>query len=172
MKDPYYEYEDYFYDFMNLDEELDLEREEEIEEMIEQAQTKKYIAVLEYKENRIRYMEHLLFFFIEDGSLIFFDNADEMVDWLKENISDVVLISLDYDVTDSLGAFGNGGMVVKHLLDIEPTCPVIIHTSDNNAGILMESWLKAHGWDVTRIDFSDKNALNQWQTKVVRVLRN
>ena len=86
-----------------------------------------------------------------------FDNADEMIVWLEDHLGEVALISLDHDLpllqmregvrVDA----GDGRMVADWLADREPTCPVIVHTSNDNFGPGMMRVLRDGGWAHSRI---------------------
>ncbi len=60
----------------------------------------------------------------------FFERADVMIDWLREKLGDVVLISLDHDLPlfreadGTLTDFGTGRQVVDYLCTLDVRCPV------------------------------------------------
>jgi hypothetical protein len=86
----------------------------------------------------------------------FFDDAASMIEWLSENLGDVVLISLDHDlpVRKSNGAtidYGTGRQVADFLATLPPTCPVIVHTSNETFAPGMMFALKDANWPVSRV---------------------
>jgi hypothetical protein len=69
---------------------------------------------------------------------------------------DVVLISLDHDlpVRSRNGAridCGNGRQVADYLASLPPTCPVIVHSSNDSCATGMFFALKDAGWPCRRV---------------------
>src|SRR5512140_3329276 len=94
------------------------------------------IAILEDDANRILEMEACLRDLLPSRRHCFFDNAEEMIAWLKENLAEVDLISLDHDLPivqyrggERVDA-GCGRGVADYLATLPPTCPIIIHSSN------------------------------------------
>ena len=115
------------------------------------------VAVLEDDPDRIVEMEACLRELLPAFEQCFFDNADEMIAWLKENLAGVALISLDHDLpfvqyrNGKRVEAGCGRTVADHLAGVPPVCPVIIHTSNGDCGAGMEQALKAAGWPYQRV---------------------
>lgn len=94
---------------------------------------------------------------LPDYDIAAFDNADEMIVWLEDHLGEVTLISLDHDLPlvqmrdgERVDA-GTGRMVADWLAERTPTCPVIVHTSNENFGPGMIRVLRDGGWIHRRI---------------------
>jgi hypothetical protein len=88
--------------------------------------------------------------------LVVFDDAAEMVSWLKQHISDVLLFSLDHDLPlrnqDGMTHdCGTGRQVADYLATEVPTCPVIIHSSNDPCARGMLQTLQDGGWPCRRV---------------------
>src|SRR5438045_2600017 len=96
------------------------------------------IAILEDSPQRIEAMRQCLSQNLPQVPQVhFFESAYLMIDWLGEYLSEVVLISLDHDLPlrDAIGDsanFGSGRQVADYLASLPPTCPVIVHSSNQN----------------------------------------
>jgi len=93
---------------------------------------------------------------------VFFDNAPEMLAWLRHHLSQVALLCLDHDLgpnrreRDRIFDPGCGRDVVDYIAGQEPRCPVVIHTTNSQAAPGMVEALEARGWQVDRVvPFSD-----------------
>ena len=67
---------------------------------------------------------------------LFWDSAKDMITAIPRHLDNVGAISLDYDLvpySESTGEPGTGLDVCNYLATIEPVCPVILHTSNNEA---------------------------------------
>ncbi|HID98692.1 MAG TPA: hypothetical protein EYP59_00155 [Thiotrichaceae bacterium] len=120
------------------------------------------IAILEDDERRTLAMRLILKQKQPECLQAFFDNAPEMIAWLKNNLSSVTLISLDHDLgpnRDKKGEVfdpGIGREVVDFLVSQRPICPVIIHTTNPQGGEGMKWALEEGGWQhETVIPFQD-----------------
>src|SRR5687767_6885449 len=88
----------------------------------------------------------------------------DMVTWLGEHIADVVLISLDHDlpvhaVRDGVAIdCGDGRIVADHLATLPPTCPVIVHSSNDTCAFGMVRVLRDAEWPLRRVYPHDDNA--------------
>ena len=116
-----------------------------------------HVAILEDDTNRLLEMKACLDELLPEYVHCFFDSATEMVNWLEENISSVVLISLDHDlpiIQYRMGKrveAGTGRFVADYLATREPVCPVIVHSLSSNNGEGMARVLTDTKWPVTRI---------------------
>jgi hypothetical protein len=94
---------------------------------------------------------------LENPKVISFGDAHEMVGWLKDHLSECVLISLDHDlgtarsVDGKIVSPGTGYDVVEFLATQKPSCPVIVHTGDVLARDLMLKVLENAGWQVKAV---------------------
>jgi hypothetical protein len=88
---------------------------------------------------------------------IFFDNAQEMIEWLGDHLAQVVLISLDFDLPDpqirnvQRVVPGDGRMVADFLCGVTPTCPVIVHSSNEIGAAGMLRVLRDADWASCRV---------------------
>ncbi|WP_145358130.1 cyclic-phosphate processing receiver domain-containing protein [Alienimonas californiensis] len=85
----------------------------------------------------------------------FFTTAAEAARYLHDHLDRVLLIVLDHDLDPipvhprrSLDA-GTGRDVADFLAAREPTCPVVIHTTNRPAAVGMEAELTDAGWTVS-----------------------
>ena len=87
-----------------------------------------------------------------DYETVLIDNAPDTVEWLKENLSSAVLISLDHDLGPNRERDGEtfdpgtGRDVVDYLVTENPICPVIVHTTNHVARDGMIFALEGSGW--------------------------
>ncbi len=115
-------------------------------------------AILEHNHNRILEMEAVLADVLPGVAHSFFDNSQEMIAWLKENLVDVVLLSLDHDlpIVQYRNGIridpGSGREVAEYLATIPPICPVIVHTINVQCGDGMEQVLNDSGWPTRRVN--------------------
>src|SRR6185437_154259 len=114
------------------------------------------IAILEDNADRMDEMRACLAEVLPGVPVVFFENAMEMISWLEQHLGEVVLISLDHDLPflDGSGRpidCGDGRMVADFLAATPPTCPVIVHSSNNNCAPGMFFALEESGWPVTRV---------------------
>ena len=115
------------------------------------------IAILDDDERRCLAMrEHALL--VAPGSeLHFFDNAPDMIEWFKAELSDIDLISLDHDLGPNRERDGKvfdpgtGRDVVDYLCSCRPVCPVLIHSSNSTAAQGMHFALEDAGWQNERV---------------------
>jgi hypothetical protein len=115
------------------------------------------IAILEDDERRIQAMRQILRQKLPKWSSHFFDNAPDMIVWLKEALLKVSLISLDHDLGQNRERNGEifdpgiGRNVVDFLVTQKPICPVIIHTTNMIGGEGMKYVLSQAGWYYERV---------------------
>jgi hypothetical protein len=114
------------------------------------------VAILEDDMGRIAEMQACLAEALPTIQGIFFKNAFEMIGWLEQHLGEVVLISLDHDLPllDAEGKSincGDGRMVADFLTSLPPTCPVIVHSSNDYCAPGMFFTLRDAGWPTVRI---------------------
>jgi hypothetical protein len=110
---------------------------------------------------------------------IIFDNAPGMIEWLKKNIANVGLLSLDHDLGPNRELDGKsfdpgtGRDVVDFLATLKPSAPVVIHTSKIYAYPGMVFTLEDSGWIVKRVvPISDLNWIeSSWRNSVLELLK-
>ena len=87
----------------------------------------------------------------------FFDDAEEMIRFLETHLSETLVISLDHDLDlkpEADNRFidpGTGRMVADFLATKTPICPVVIATTNSQAGTAMSKTLRAAGWKTRRV---------------------
>jgi hypothetical protein len=111
---------------------------------------KKLVAILEDNAERIFEMRKCISGLLPDAKQIYFDDAAAMMNWLSDHLGEVVLISLDHDLPVD-GDHGTGRQVADFLAGLAPTCPAIVHTSNEFFGPGMMSVLNDAGWPVARV---------------------
>lgn len=115
------------------------------------------IAILDDDLDRTEAMRGQLDKLFSSWSHIFFNNAPDMIEWLKYHLQDCILISLDHDLgpnhqrNHQVFDPGIGRDVVNYLATQSPQCPIIIHTSNSLARIGMEMTLFESGWLFTSV---------------------
>jgi CheY-like chemotaxis protein len=119
--------------------------------------TPRTILILDDEPERIRAMTALL----SNGALgcdvVTFDNAPDMIDWLRKHLEDVSLICLDHDLGPNRCRDGNvfdpgtGRDVADYLASRSPVCPVLIHTTNSLAAPGMAMVLDDSGWLHSRV---------------------
>ena len=114
------------------------------------------VAILEDDPGRINEMRLCLPDVLPGTRSVFFENADDMITWLAQHLGDVVLISLDHDLPllDNDGRSidcGTGRQVADFLVSKSPTCPVIVHSSNDFCAPGMFFALRDAGWPVSRV---------------------
>jgi hypothetical protein len=81
-------------------------------------------------------------------------SARRMCQEITPHLSDTLFISLDHDLpaTDESGEDSGSGMdAVTLLSSLQPSCPVIVHTSNTDASWSMINELRHSGWRVERV---------------------
>jgi hypothetical protein len=92
------------------------------------------------------------------------DDAGRAIAWLSDHQGYVELISLDHDLDsvprqeDPPADHGCGRDVSRFLASREPTCPVIVHTTNATAGTDMVLDLQRSKWPVFRVYPFDEHA--------------
>jgi len=89
----------------------------------------------------------------------FYETASEIIAAFEaDSLADVALIALDHDLEFVRGLGGNlvdpgdGRDVANWLAEHgEPSCPVVVHTTNTQAGDQMMATLGEAGWGATRV---------------------
>ena len=92
----------------------------------------------------------------------------------------MVLVSLDHDLPlrQTRGGVvvdaGTGRMVADHLAGLPPTCPVIVHTSNENFAPGMTRVLRDAGWPHRRVYPCDEHrwVRTAWADEIRRLIRD
>jgi hypothetical protein len=132
------------------------------------------IAILEDDERRTEAMREELARVLPQVRVVFFNNAPDMIAWLKDNLCSVRLLSLDHDLGPNrqrdAQVFdpGIGRDIVDSLVSQKPSYPVIIHSSNSTAAFGMQFALETAGWVVERvIPFNDLTWVKaQWSGRL------
>jgi len=111
------------------------------------------IVILEDNEERRDAMQACLADRFDQYELRFFEEPAVMTEYLRGNLPETILVSLDHDLDLRPGKTdgkwrdpGTGRDVADFLALQEPTCPVVIHTSNCAAAVGMEQVLREAGW--------------------------
>jgi hypothetical protein len=108
------------------------------------------IAILEDNADRISRMRACLSNSLPEFEQVYFESAPHMRDWLDAHLAEVVLISLDHDLPIDRDC-GTGRDIADYLAGLPPTCPVIVHTSNEYFAPEMMFALSDSGWPVRRV---------------------
>ncbi|MHC4479062.1 MAG: cyclic-phosphate processing receiver domain-containing protein [Planctomycetota bacterium] len=135
------------------------------------------IIILEDTRERAEAMRKCVARRFPQVQCIIFDSAPDVISWLKTSLRSVSIMSLDHDLEVAwpkdirASDPGTGRDVVDFLLSYEPTCPIIIHTSNATAGDAMQYELEAAGWITCRIlPFGESWIENEWCEKIGELL--
>ena len=115
---------------------------------------------------------------LPEVELVRHDNAPDTIGWLREHPDTAALIVLDHDLGPSRVGDGErfepgiGRHESDYLLELAPSCPVLIHSTNGPAAFGMQFSLEAAGWSVTRVyPFDDLEWIERdWFPEVVRLL--
>jgi len=134
--------------------------------------SKQTIVVLEDDARRINEMRKVIVNIGFRDRTMFFDNANTLCEWWTENLAQVALMSLDYDL-DTTAALesidpGSGGDVVELILNTNQMFPVIIHSSNAMRAPAMHMNLTLAGWTDTLL--SPYTSASSWLEVVERSL--
>ena len=132
------------------------------------------ILILEDDPARIAAMTAVVRDLLPTARLVFFEDAGQMLAWLSEHLGEVDLISLDHDLPirrdaeNRLIDCGTGRQVAEWLAAAPPTCPVIVHSSNEPCAAGMTAVLDEAGWLCRRVYPCDDLAWvhNAWATTV------
>jgi len=138
---------------------------------------KKLMVILDDDARRIEIMRHEISQKIPGLECIIFENAPDLLVWLKEFLSTVTIMSLDHDLgpnyerNGKIFDPGTGRDVVKYLESQNPVCPIVVHTTNRFGGDSMQYALEDAGWVVKRIiPFDDLPWIkNEWIEIVVKL---
>lgn len=133
------------------------------------------IVILEDDERRRLAMQDCLRDRFHQYEAVFFDDAKEMLTYLRVNLRCALIISLDHDLVSksqqngkSLDA-GTGREVADYLATRPPTCPIIIHSTNSAAGDGMEFLLREANWQTHRVHpFGDLGWISSLWFKTLR----
>jgi hypothetical protein len=118
------------------------------------------IAILEDDGRRIADMRLCLSEVLPGIEPFFSANAQEMIQWLRDHLSETLFISLDHDlpvrsVDGSAIDCGTGRQVVDFLATLAPTCPVIVHSSNKDCALGMVCALEDSRWPNSQVHPSE-----------------
>ncbi len=138
------------------------------------------IAILDDEPDRIAAMRAVLFEHGLRHFIVTFDNAPDIIIWLRDHLSEVALICLDHDLGpnrrqgDEVFDPGIGRVVADFLGSQSPVCPVLIHTTNSLAAPGMVRVLEEAGWSVSRVSPHDDLAWVglDWCEEVRRLLES
>jgi len=138
------------------------------------------IAILEDEARRIERMREVITLLHPSHQVVFFGTAPDMIAWLGENLTKVVLFSLDHDLgpdqkrDGQVFEPGTGRDVVQVLARHAPVAPVIIHSTNRTAAPEMVTELGVAGWAAHRVQPPDDRELEwideSWKQMVVACL--
>jgi hypothetical protein len=138
-----------------------------------------FAAILEDNADRIAVMRPCLAEALPGLEAVFFANAAEMIAWLGQHLGQVLLISLDHDLPlrDVEGQpidCGTGRDVADYLASLPPTCPVIVHSSNDVCATGMFFAMKDADWPCSRVYPCDDTAWigDAWAEQLRRYVRD
>lgn len=140
----------------------------------------KIIVILDDDAERVEMMRKEITKRFPDFTYVFFDNAPDMIAWLKDSLEKIVVISLDHDLGPNRERDGEvfdpgvGRDVVDFLESHKPVCPVLIHTTNQYGGDGMRYALEDSGWFVKRvIPMSDLSWIkDEWIEKMAELINS
>ena len=136
------------------------------------------IVILEDDEGRAEMMRQEIAQRFPECDCVIFENAPDMIAWLRNSIEKVTIMSLDHDLGPNSERDGRvfdpgvGRDVVDFLEIQKPICPVIIHTTNSFGGDGMRYALEDAGWRVKRIvPFDDLTWIkDEWMPLVAELM--
>jgi NAD+-processing family protein with receiver domain len=138
-----------------------------------------FVAILEDEASRLKGFNASITKLLPQVEVVCFDESKPMIAWLKQNLGDTLLISLDHDLPlrpmdGSLMDCGNGREVVEFMSTIPPTCPAIVHSSNNDAAQSMIIALNEAKWPCHRVFPYDGESWisTAWAEKVDMLIHN
>jgi hypothetical protein len=137
------------------------------------------IVILEDDEDRTAAMRRLLADHFPEYELRFFDNAPDLIAWVRDATGPVGLFCLDHDLGPNRRRGGRtfdpgtGRDVADFLAAREPACPVLIHSTNTFGAIGMREALREAGWRCRRVvPFGDLEWIEgEWLLRVRKYLR-
>jgi hypothetical protein len=142
--------------------------------------TRSTIVILDDEPERIQAMTACLSNRLPGYHVVTFDNAPDMVDWLREHLGDASLMCLDHDLGPNRSRNGEvfdpgtGRDVADYLATRSPICPVLIHTTNSLAAPGMAMVLDDSRWLHSRVvPYNDLEWVTaDWIGEVREALRN
>ena len=124
------------------------------------------VAILEDHPDRVTAMQAVLAEVLPGVECHFFPGAPEMLAWLRDEggLARAVLISLDHDLDSVVPVHlqhrdpGCGRDVADWLASQPAVCPVVVHTTNEQAAPGMMRVLRERGWPVWRVYPRDGHA--------------
>lgn len=97
-----------------------------------------------------------------------------MIALIKSRLSESFAISLDHDLyVSGIDDPGDGLQVANYLSSLEPSCPVIIHTSNAEKSRQMQGVLESEDWNVRLAGAIGEDWIEvDWITEVTRAYNN
>ena len=140
----------------------------------------KNILLLDDSEDRLTLMRSVLVKSCPQYDIVCFDNAPDIIKWVKENLSSVVLMSLDHDLGPNRKRDGQtfdpgtGKDVVDYLETQQPVCHVFVHSSNYEGRDRMIFSLETAGWTTTQIRPHDdlEWISDTWRPEIIKLLDN
>ena len=121
-----------------------------------------HILILDDEQDRIDRFTRAVKSNSEDLVLKTWHDAHTMIDQIAEFLDDARLISLDHELYIGDDP-GDGLDVAKHLAEIAPVCPVIVHSSNGDRARAMVGELDFARWDYHRVmPFGDDWVEKEW----------
>jgi hypothetical protein len=115
------------------------------------------IVILDDNPERLRLMHQQLDRLAPTEPRVIFDNAPDLVAWLRDKLPTVRLLCLDHDLgpnrnrDDRVFDPGTGRDVVNCLIQYDSICPVVIHSSNGPAATGMQVALEMAVWRCERV---------------------
>ncbi|MEM7247845.1 MAG: cyclic-phosphate processing receiver domain-containing protein [Acidobacteriota bacterium] len=145
-----------------------------------EAATRTRAVLLEDDERRLVTMRALLTEHWPELELIHFDNAPQFIDWLPGGVASARVILLDHDLGPSRPLPsgerfepGDGRDVTRVLAQLQPGCPVMIHSTNGLAVPTMIEHLEGAGWITRRVvPYDDLEWIEEtWLPRLSALLR-
>lgn len=116
-----------------------------------------FVAILEDSTDRISGFKACAAKLFPNAQIIVLDQSQQMIEWLKQHLTETLFISLDHDLPyrpledGTFLDFGNGMEVADYLSTLPPVCPIVVHSSNDTAAQDMVIALKESGWPCHRV---------------------
>ena len=138
------------------------------------------ILILDDEPDRIAAMREVIERELDGAELICFDNAPDMIRWLRTNSAAIALICLDHDLgpnrirDGSVFDPGIGRDVADFLASGPPMCPIIIHSTNDLAVPGMIQVLEDSGWSCRSVSpYGNLDWVAEiWRDAILEVLSN
>jgi len=133
------------------------------------------VLILEDDPYRIERFRAVLESIDRPAGFRIWSSAAKMINDLDAYLPAAGLISLDHDLEPRPGEFedpGDGMDVVRFLTTRQPSCPVIVHSSNLERAAVMVRDLTAAGWQTTRvIPLPEQWIENDWASAVRQAMK-